>query len=52
MVPTLVENSNFFVYLFVNYFCKTKLLCGEPMHTTLKERNGVAQSSYQLSSEK
>ena len=29
MVPTLVENSKFFVYLFVNVF----IMNGEPTHT-------------------
>ena len=35
MVPTLVENSNFFVYLFVNFFLLA--MTGEPTHTTYEK---------------
>ena len=53
MVPTLVENSNFFVHLFVNCFCKQFIMTGELTHTASKmaPRARVPQL-YQLSSEK
>ena len=37
MVPTLVENSKIFVYLFVNIFVNN-IMTGQPMHTASKER--------------
>ena len=33
MVPTVVENSKFFVYLFVNFFVKNIIMTGAPTHT-------------------
>ena len=33
MVPTLVENSKIFVYLFVNFFVHNFIMTGEPTHT-------------------
>ena len=45
MVPTLVEKC--FTYLFINIFCKIKLLwTGEPMHAASKERNGAIHNCH------
>ena len=33
MIPTLVKNSKFFVYLFVNFFVNNFIMTGEPTHT-------------------
>ena len=44
MVLTLAENSNFFVYLFVNFFLQIIIMTGEPTHTA--SQNGTACPSY------
>jgi len=46
MVPALVENSYFLVYLFLNFFLETVIMTGEPTHTVSKERNGTVHPSF------
>ena len=46
MVPTLVENSKLFVYLFVNFFLQIIIMTGKPMYTTSKERIGTVRPCY------
>ena len=48
MVPTLVENSIFFVYLLVNFFVNNIIMTGEPMHTVKELASYV---NYRLKSE-
>ena len=53
MVPTLVENSKFSVYLFVNFFfVNIIIMTGELMHTASEMAPHASIISDQLLSEK
>ena len=46
MVPTLVENSKFFMYLFVTcFFVNNFIMTGEPTHTASEMARGFKSDS-------